>query len=76
MPRPRTENPVRAPVRVRRLRHIGARVEIVGRPSHQTVDNALMSVERLENQAGRDAAGDIGDRVGVMALGSRRFFRR
>ena len=34
---------------------IGAVVDIKGRKSHQTVDDALSIVERLEHRAGKDA---------------------
>ena len=36
---------------------IGAVVDIKGRKSHQTVDDALRIVERLEHRAGKDAEG-------------------
>ena len=36
---------------------IGAVVDIKGRKSHQTVDDALSIVERLEHRAGKDAEG-------------------
>ena len=44
---------------------IGAVVDIKGRKSHQTVDDALAIVERLEHRAGKDAEGKTGDGVGM-----------
>ena len=35
---------------------IGAVVDIKGRKTHQTVDDALKIVEKLEHRAGKDAA--------------------
>ena len=40
---------------------IGAVVDIKGRKTHQTVDDALKIVEKLEHRAGKDAAGETGD---------------
>ena len=45
---------------------IGAVVDLKGRKSYQTVDNALKIVEKLEHRAGKDAAGETGDGVGIM----------
>ncbi len=45
---------------------IGACVNIKGVKNHQTVDNALKIVETLEHRAGKDAAGETGDGVGIM----------
>ena len=45
---------------------IGAVVDIKGRKSCQTVDNALKIVEKLEHRAGKDAAGETGDGVGIL----------
>ncbi len=45
---------------------IGAVVSIKGVKTHQTVDNALKIVEKLEHRAGKDAAGETGDGVGLM----------
>ncbi len=45
---------------------IGAVVDIKGRKSHKTIDDALQIVERLEHRAGKDAAGETGDGVGMM----------
>ena len=55
---------------------IGAVVDIKGRRSHQTVDNALKIVERLEHRAGKDAEGKTGDGVGILLQVSHRFFSR
>ena len=53
-----------------RLEHdacgIGAVVSLRGIKTHQTVDNALKIVEKLEHRAGKDAAGETGDGVGLM----------
>ncbi len=46
---------------------IGAVVDVEGRKSHQTVDDALCIVERLEHRAGKDAEGKTGDGVGHSA---------
>ncbi len=45
---------------------IGAVVDIQGRKSHETVDSALKIVEKLEHRAGKDAAGETGDGVGLL----------
>ena len=45
---------------------IGAVVSLKGRASHATVDSALKIVEKLEHRAGKDAAGETGDGVGLM----------
>ena len=45
---------------------IGAVVDIKGRKSHETVDSALKIVEKLEHRAGKDAAGETGDGVGLL----------
>ena len=55
---------------------IGAVVDIKGRKSHQTVDDALSIVERLEHRAGKDAEGKTGDGVGIMLQISHRFFAK
>ena len=53
-----------------RLEHdacgIGAVVSLKGVKTYQTVDNALKIVEKLEHRAGKDAAGETGDGVGLM----------
>ena len=46
---------------------IGAVVDIKGRKSHQTVDDALAIVERLEHRAGKDAEGKTGDALATSA---------
>ena len=55
---------------------IGAVVDIKGRKSHQTVDDALKIVEKLEHRAGKDAEGKTGDGVGILLQISHRFFVR
>ena len=45
---------------------IGAVVNIKGKKSHQTVENALKIVENLEHRAGKDAEGKTGDGVGIL----------
>ncbi len=55
---------------------IGAVVDIQGRPSHRTVDDALKIVEKLEHRAGKDAAGETGDGVGILVQISHRFFAK
>ena len=45
---------------------VGAIVDLSGRMSHQTVDQALTIVERLAHRAGSDALGTTGDGVGIM----------
>ena len=55
---------------------IGAVVDIKGRKSHQTVDNALKIVEKLEHRAGKDAEGQTGDGVGILLQISHRFFTK
>ena len=55
---------------------IGAVVNIKGKPSHATVDNALTIVETLEHRAGKDAEGTTGDGVGILLQISDRFFQK
>ncbi len=55
---------------------IGCVVDIKGRKTHTTVDNALKIVEKLEHRAGKDAAGETGDGVGILLQISHRFFSR
>ena len=55
---------------------IGAVVDIQGRPSHETVDDVLKIVEKLEHRAGKDAAGETGDGVGILLQVSHRFFSK
>ena len=45
---------------------IGAVVNIDGSQSRKIVDNALSIVEKLEHRAGKDAAGETGDGVGIL----------
>ena len=45
---------------------IGAVVSLKGVKTYQTVDDALKIVEKLEHRAGKDAAGETGDGVGLM----------
>lgn len=53
---------------------IGAVVNIEGKKSHKVVDDALKIVEKLEHRAGKDAAGETGDGVGIMLQISHSFF--
>jgi glutamate synthase (NADPH/NADH) large chain len=55
---------------------IGAVVSIKGVKSHQTVDDALKIVEKLEHRAGKDAEGKTGDGVGILLQISHRFFKK
>ena len=55
---------------------IGAVVDIKGRKSPQTVDNALKIVEKLEHRAGKDAEGKTGDGVGILLQIAHGFFTR
>lgn len=74
-----TQTPA-APLYDPRLEHdacgIGAVVDIKGRKSHQTVDDALKIVEKLEHRAGKDAAGETGDGVGILLQISHGFFSK
>ena len=45
---------------------IGAVVSLKGIKTYKTVDDALKIVEKLEHRAGKDAAGETGDGVGIM----------
>lgn len=54
---------------------IGAVVDIKGRKTHATVDNALQIVEKLEHRAGKDAEGKTGDGVGIMLQICHEFFQ-
>jgi len=54
---------------------IGAVVDIKGRKSYQTVDDALHIVEKLEHRAGKDAEGKTGDGVGILLQISHSFFQ-
>ena len=55
---------------------IGAVVDMKGRRSHKNVDDALKIVEKLEHRAGKDAAGETGDGVGILLQISHKFFRK
>ncbi|MCD7880841.1 MAG: glutamate synthase subunit alpha, partial [Clostridiales bacterium] len=55
---------------------IGCVVDIKGRKSYATVDNALKIVEKLEHRAGKDAEGKTGDGVGIMLQIGHKFFRK
>ena len=72
------ENRRTAPLYDPRFEHdacgIGAVVDVKGRPSHQTVDDALKIVEKLEHRAGKDAEGRTGDGVGILLQISHEFF--
>ena len=52
---------------------IGAVVDIQGRASRRTVDDALKIVEKLEHRAGKDADGKTGDGVGILVQVSHSF---
>ncbi|MFV0395540.1 MAG: glutamate synthase large subunit [Coprobacillaceae bacterium] len=45
---------------------IGAVVNVSGKKTHYTVDQALQIVERLEHRAGKDARNETGDGVGIL----------
>ena len=45
---------------------VGAVVDLGGKATHRTVDQALSIVERLAHRAGSDALGTTGDGVGIM----------
>ena len=53
---------------------IGAVVNIRGKKSRATVENALKIVENLEHRAGKDAEGKTGDGVGILLQISHKFF--
>ena len=53
---------------------IGACVNIKGKKSHATVENALKIVENLEHRAGKDAEGKTGDGVGILTQVPHKFF--
>ncbi|MEY8337003.1 glutamate synthase large subunit [Lachnospiraceae bacterium 62-35] len=55
---------------------IGAVVNIKGKKSRQTVENALKIVENLEHRAGKDAEGKTGDGVGILLQISHQFFSK
>ncbi len=53
---------------------IGAVVRIDGQADHSVVEDALSIVEKLEHRAGKDAAGTVGDGVGILLQISHSFF--
>ncbi len=55
---------------------IGAVVSIKGIKTHKTVSDALKIVENLEHRAGKDAAGETGDGVGILLQISHKFFKK
>ncbi len=55
---------------------IGAVVSIKGEESHKVVNDALSIVEKLEHRAGKDAAGETGDGVGILVQISHDFFKK
>lgn len=55
---------------------IGAVVDIKGRKSRRTVDDALKIVEKLEHRAGKDAEGETGDGVGILLQLCHPFFAK
>ena len=55
---------------------IGAIVDLQGRQSCNTVDDALTIVENLEHRAGKDASGETGDGVGILLQICHPFFAK
>ncbi len=55
---------------------IGAVVNIKGKKSRETVENALRIVENLEHRAGKDAEGKTGDGVGILVQICHSFFTK
>lgn len=55
---------------------IGAIVNIKGKKSRETVENALRIVENLEHRAGKDAEGKTGDGVGILLQIDHKFFTK
>ncbi|MDD3766541.1 MAG: glutamate synthase large subunit [Eubacteriales bacterium] len=55
---------------------IGAVVSIDGVKTYSVVNKALTIVENLEHRAGKDAAGETGDGVGIMLQVSHSFFSK
>ncbi len=53
---------------------VGAIVDLNGRATHRTVDQALTIVERLAHRAGSDVLGTTGDGVGIMTQLPHEFF--
>lgn len=54
---------------------IGTVVSINGTASRRIVDSALQIVEKLEHRAGKDAAGETGDGVGIIVATPHAFFK-
>lgn len=54
---------------------IGAVVNIDGRQEYSVLDDALSIVEKLEHRAGKDAAGKVGDGVGILTQLPHSLFR-
>ena len=55
---------------------IGAVVDIKGRKTHKTIDDALQIVEHLEHRAGKGAEGKTGDGVGILLQIGHKFFKK
>ncbi|NCC53858.1 MAG: glutamate synthase large subunit, partial [Erysipelotrichia bacterium] len=55
---------------------IGAVVNIKGKKTYKTVDDALTIVERLKHRAGMDAKQETGDGVGILLQIPHAFFRK
>ncbi len=55
---------------------IGACVNISGKKTRETVENALKIVENLEHRAGKDAEGKTGDGVGILTQIPHAFFEK
>lgn len=55
---------------------IGAIVNIKGKKTHDTVQNALEIVAHLEHRAGKDGEGKTGDGVGILLQISHNFFKK
>ncbi|MBO7689806.1 MAG: glutamate synthase subunit alpha, partial [Clostridia bacterium] len=55
---------------------IGTVVSINGTASRRIVDSALQIVEKLEHRAGKDAAGETGDGVGIIVATPHQFFKK
>ena len=55
---------------------IGAVVNIKGKKTHKTVEDALKIVENLKHRAGKDAEGKTGDGVGILLQISHKFFEK
>lgn len=55
---------------------IGAVVNIKGEKTHRTVHDALKIVEQLEHRAGKDAAGQTGDGVGILTQIPYAYFKK